>query len=70
MVDAERQMPGHVKAAYRDAVDNILFLKRQLVAGDQLSLAVAIAGPLRWGSKSVQHPKCPSENILNPLNRL
>ena len=23
---------------------------------DQLSLAVAIAGPLRWGSKSVQHP--------------
>jgi len=29
MVDAERQMPGHVKAAYRDAVDNILFLKRQ-----------------------------------------
>ena len=36
MVDAERQMPGHVKAAYRDAVDNILFLKRQLVAGDQL----------------------------------
>ena len=29
MVDAERQMPGHVKAAYRDAVENILFLKRQ-----------------------------------------
>ena len=29
MVDAERQMPGHVKAAYRDAMDNTLFLKRQ-----------------------------------------
>ena len=29
MVNAERQMPGHVTAAYRDAVDNILFLKRQ-----------------------------------------
>jgi hypothetical protein len=29
MVNAERQMPGHVTAAYRDAVDNIFFLKRQ-----------------------------------------
>src|SRR5438045_8459137 len=29
MVKAERQMPGHVTAAYRDALDNILFLKRQ-----------------------------------------
>jgi len=29
MANAERQEPGHVKAAYRDAVDNILFLKRQ-----------------------------------------
>jgi hypothetical protein len=29
MVNAERQMPGHVKAAYRDAVENIFFLKRQ-----------------------------------------
>jgi hypothetical protein len=29
MVNAERQMPGHVTAAYRDALDNILFLKRQ-----------------------------------------
>ena len=29
MVNAERQMPGHVNAAYRDAVENILFLKRQ-----------------------------------------
>jgi hypothetical protein len=29
MVNAERQMPGHLKVAYRNAVDNILFLKRQ-----------------------------------------
>jgi hypothetical protein len=29
MVNAERQMLGHVTAAYRDAVDNIFFLKRQ-----------------------------------------
>ena len=29
MTNTERQMPGHVTAAYRDAVDNILFLKRQ-----------------------------------------
>ena len=29
MVNTERQMPGHVTATYRDAVDNILFLKRQ-----------------------------------------
>ena len=29
MVNPERQMPGHVAGAYRDALDNILFLKRQ-----------------------------------------
>ena len=29
MANAERQMPEHVEAAYRDAVENILFLKRQ-----------------------------------------
>src|SRR5262249_18798668 len=29
MANAEPQMPEHVEAAYRDAVDNILFLKRQ-----------------------------------------
>ena len=29
MANAERQMPGHVEAAYKDAVDNIIFLKRQ-----------------------------------------
>jgi hypothetical protein len=29
MANSERQMPGHVEAAYRDAVENIFFLKRQ-----------------------------------------
>jgi hypothetical protein len=29
MANAERQMPEHAAAAYRDAVDNIFFLKRQ-----------------------------------------
>jgi hypothetical protein len=29
MANAERQMPGQIAAAYRDAVDNILFLKGQ-----------------------------------------
>jgi hypothetical protein len=29
MANAERQMPGHVAAAYREAVDNIVFLNRQ-----------------------------------------
>ena len=29
MANAEPQMPEHVEAAYRDAVGNILFLKRQ-----------------------------------------
>src|SRR5215813_9256132 len=44
MVNAERQMPGHVEAAYRDAVDNILFLKRQqwLATNYVLLLYVAI----------------------------
>jgi hypothetical protein len=44
MVNAERQMPGYVKAAYRDAVDNIFFLKRQqwLATNYVLLLYVAI----------------------------
>jgi hypothetical protein len=29
MANAEREMPRHVEAAYKDAVDNIMFLKRQ-----------------------------------------
>jgi hypothetical protein len=28
MAAAEQQMPRHVEAAYKDAVDNIIFLKR------------------------------------------
>ena len=44
MANAERQMPGHVAAAYRDAVDNIVFLKRQqwLATNYVLLLYVAI----------------------------
>jgi len=44
MASAERQMPGHVAAAYRDAVDNIVFLKRQqwLATNYVLLLYVAI----------------------------
>jgi hypothetical protein len=44
MANAERQMPGHVVAAYRDAVDNIVFLKRQqwLATNYVLLLYVAI----------------------------
>jgi hypothetical protein len=29
MTSPERQMPAHVEAAYKDAVDNTIFLKRQ-----------------------------------------
>ena len=29
MTNGARQMPAHVDAAYKDAVDNIIFLKRQ-----------------------------------------
>jgi hypothetical protein len=29
MANGERQIPGHVQAAYGVAVDNILFLKKQ-----------------------------------------
>jgi hypothetical protein len=29
MANGEREMPTHIGAAYRDAVDNIIFLKRQ-----------------------------------------
>jgi hypothetical protein len=44
MANAERQMPGHVEAAYRNAVDNIFFLKRQqwLATNYVLLLYVAI----------------------------
>jgi hypothetical protein len=44
MANAERQMPEHVKAAYRGAVDNVLFLKRQqwLATNYVLLLYVAV----------------------------
>jgi len=44
MTNTERQMPGQVNAAYRDAVDNIIFLKRQqwLATNYVLLLYVAI----------------------------
>ena len=44
MANGERQMPEHVRAAYRGAVDNILFLKRQqwLATNYVLLLYVAV----------------------------
>jgi hypothetical protein len=44
MTNTERQMPRHVKAAYSDAVENIIFLKRQqwLATNYVLLLYVAI----------------------------
>ncbi len=29
MANTERQMPAHVEGTYKDAVDNVIFLKRQ-----------------------------------------
>jgi hypothetical protein len=43
MVNAERQMPGHVEAAYKDAVDNIIFLKRQQWVATNYALLVYAA---------------------------
>ena len=44
MVNAGRLMPEHIGAAYRDAVDNIIFLKRQqwLATNYVLLLYVAV----------------------------
>ena len=44
MANGERQMPEHVKAAYRGSVDNILFLRRQqwLATNYVLLLYVAV----------------------------
>jgi hypothetical protein len=36
----ERQMPVHVEAAYKDAVDNIIFLKRQQWVATNYALLV------------------------------
>ena len=43
MTNTERQMPGHVNAAYRDAVDNIIFLKRQQWVATNYALLVYAA---------------------------
>jgi hypothetical protein len=53
MANAERQMPEHVEAAYRDAVENILFLKKAAVAGDQLC-STSICGYFRNLSSLLQ----------------
>jgi cellobiose-specific phosphotransferase system component IIC len=43
MENPERQMPVHVEAAYKDAVDNIIFLKRQQWAATNYALLVYAA---------------------------
>jgi hypothetical protein len=43
MAHPERQMPEHIGAAYRDAVDNIIFLKRQQWVATNYALIVYAA---------------------------
>jgi hypothetical protein len=43
MAKAEGQMPEHIGAAYRDAVDNIIFLKRQQLLATNYALLVYAA---------------------------
>jgi hypothetical protein len=43
MANADREMPKHVEAAYKDAVDNILFLKRQQWVATNYALLVYAA---------------------------
>jgi hypothetical protein len=43
MANADREMPKHVEAAYRDAIDNILFLKRQQWVATNYALLVYAA---------------------------
>jgi hypothetical protein len=43
MANAEVQMPEHIGAAYRDAVDNIIFLKRQQWVATNYALLVYAA---------------------------
>ena len=40
MADTARQMPEHVGAAYKDAADNIRFLKRQQLLATNYALVV------------------------------
>ena len=43
MANPERQMPEHIGAAYKDAVDNIIFLKRQQWVATNYALIVYAA---------------------------
>ena len=43
MANAERQMPVNVETAYKDAVDNIIFLKRQQWVATNYALLVYAA---------------------------
>jgi L-asparagine transporter-like permease len=43
MATPERQMPVHVEVAYKDAVDNIIFLKRQQWVATNYALLVYAA---------------------------
>jgi hypothetical protein len=43
MANTERQMPEHIGAAYRDAVDNLIFLKRQQWVATNYALLVYAA---------------------------
>src|SRR5436190_10777491 len=43
MANAERQMPDHIGGAYRDAVDNIILLKRQQWVATNYALLVYAA---------------------------
>jgi hypothetical protein len=43
MANSERQMPRHVEAAYKDAVDNTIFLKRQQWVATNYALLVYAA---------------------------
>jgi hypothetical protein len=43
MTDAVEKMPGHVEAAYKDAVENVIFLKRQQWLATNYALLVYAA---------------------------
>jgi hypothetical protein len=43
MADGEREMPTHIGAAYRDANDNIIFLKRQQWIATNYALLIYVA---------------------------
>ena len=43
MANVERQMPAHVQAAYEDAVNNVIFLKRQQWVATNYAIVVYAA---------------------------